>query len=60
MRKLSEAEALARLRRGKALFQTRVGNKGARLTARAPRKTGSYRYFCAVHPQMRGVLVVRR
>jgi plastocyanin len=44
---------------GKPAFRTRTGNKDARLTARAPRRAGTYRYLCAVHPRMRGLLVVR-
>jgi plastocyanin len=44
---------------GARLFKTRTGGFRAEVTARAPRTAGSYRYFCTVHPNMRGTLVVR-
>jgi plastocyanin len=53
--------AVAVMRRnGRPVFRTRTGGFRAELTARAPRSVGSYRYLCTVHPNMRGVLVVRR
>jgi plastocyanin len=53
------AVALAR-RNGRPLFRTRTGGFRAELTARAPQRVGSYAYLCTVHPNMRGVLRVRR
>lgn len=44
---------------GKPAFRTRTGGKDALLTARAPRRKGTYRYLCTTHPRMRGTLVVR-
>jgi plastocyanin len=52
------ARALKRTR-GRAVFATRTGGDRARLTARAPRVRGIYRYICTIHPNMRGTLVVR-
>jgi len=45
---------------GRPAFATRTGGRGALLTARAPRRPGTYAYICTVHPNMHGVLVVRR
>ena len=53
------ATSLARTAAGARLFRTRTGGFRAQLTARAPRKAGTYRYLCTVHPNMRGTLVVR-
>jgi plastocyanin len=44
---------------GKPVFRTRTATKNARLTARAPRTRGTYKYECSVHPRMRGTLIVR-
>lgn len=46
-------------RNGRRLFRTRTVGFRGEATARAPRTRGTYRYFCTVHPNMRGVLVVR-
>jgi plastocyanin len=46
-------------RDGRRLFRTRTIRLRGTSTARAPRTRGTYRYFCTVHPNMRGVLVVR-
>jgi plastocyanin len=53
------AVALARLN-GRPVFRTRTAGFRAELTARAPQRIGSYSYICTVHPNMRGVLRVRR
>jgi plastocyanin len=45
---------------GKRVFRTATKGFRGEVTARAPSRTGSYAYFCTVHPQMRGTLVVRR
>jgi plastocyanin len=45
---------------GRRAFRTATRGFRGEVTARAPRRPGSYRYFCTVHPQMRGTLVVRR
>lgn len=45
---------------GRPAFMTKTGGRRALLTARAPRRPGAYSYICTVHPEMRGVLVVRR
>jgi plastocyanin len=46
-------------RNGKPVFQTKVINYRGVATAHAPRIRGTYRYFCAIHPSMRGTLVVK-
>jgi plastocyanin len=53
------AAAVKRVR-GKRVFQTATRGFRAEMTARAPAQPGRYAYFCTIHPQMRGTLVVRR
>jgi plastocyanin len=45
---------------GKRAFRTTTKGFRGEMTARAPARTGRYAYFCTIHPQMRGTLVVRR
>lgn len=45
---------------GKPLFRTRTTGFRGEVTARAPRRLGTFAYICTVHPRMRGTLVVRR
>jgi plastocyanin len=45
---------------GRPAFMTKTGGRRALLTARAPRRPGTYAYICTVHPGMHGVLIVRR
>jgi plastocyanin len=45
---------------GTRLFRTATKGFRGEATARAPARTGMYAYFCTIHPQMRGTLVVRR
>jgi plastocyanin len=44
---------------GRRVFRTATKGFRGEVTARAPRRAASYAYFCTVHPQMRGRLVVR-
>jgi plastocyanin len=53
------ASALARRADGTRFFRTRTVGFRGEVTARAPRRAGTYRYLCTVHPNMRGTLVVR-
>ena len=50
--------SLAR-RNGRRLFASRTVGFRGRTTFRAPAARGTYRFFCTVHPSMRGKLVVR-
>jgi plastocyanin len=45
---------------GRRVFRTATRGFRGEATARAPRRPGTYGYFCTVHPQMKGTLVVRR
>jgi plastocyanin len=45
---------------GRRVFRTATKGFRGEMTAKAPRKAGRYAYFCTVHPQMRGTVVVRR
>jgi plastocyanin len=53
------AASIARRADGTRLFRTRTVGFRGEATARAPRRAGTYRYLCTVHPNMRGTLVVR-
>jgi plastocyanin len=46
-------------RSGRRLFASRTVGFRGRTTFRAPAARGTYRFFCTVHPNMRGKLVVR-
>ena len=46
-------------RRNEAVPHAGRSDFGERRPARAPRRAGTYRYLCTVHPNMRGTLVVR-
>ena len=46
-------------RRGAPLFHSRTVGFRGRTTFRAPAARGTYRFFCSVHPNMRGTLIVR-
>jgi plastocyanin len=45
---------------GRRVFRTATRGFRGEATAKAPRRLGTYGYFCTVHPQMKGTLVVRR
>jgi plastocyanin len=53
------ASSIARRADGTRLFRTRTVGFSGEVTARAPRRAGTFRYLCTVHPNMRGTLVVR-
>jgi plastocyanin len=40
-------------------FNTGPLKAGAAVTLRAPTKPGTYTFFCAIHPDMKGTLVVK-
>jgi plastocyanin len=44
---------------GRRIFRTATKGFRGEVTARAPRRAGSYGYFGTVHPRMRGTLLVR-
>ena len=46
-------------RNGRRLFKSRTVGFRGRTTFRAPAARCTYRFFCSVHPTMRGTLVVR-
>jgi plastocyanin len=53
------ASSIARRAGGTRFFRTRTVGFRGEVTARAPRRAGTYRYLCTVHPNMRGTLIVR-
>ena len=53
------ASSITRRADGTRFFRTRTAGFRGEVTARAPRRAGTYRYLCTVHPNMRGTLVVR-
>lgn len=54
------AQSLGRVLGERPLFRTRTIRFRGEATARAPRRPGTYRYICTMHPRMRGSLIVRR